>query len=58
MKKAFRMNIQNPTTGINCVGFGYRISDISFNVKTLTGTYEVLEDEAKFFESKSLTPKW
>jgi len=52
------MNIQNPTTGINSVGFGYRISDISFQVKTLSGTFEVLEEDASFFESKVLTPKW
>ena len=58
MKKVFRMNIQNPTTGINSVGFGYRISDISFQVKTLSGTFEVLEEDAKFFESKVLIPKW
>jgi len=54
MKKVNRVNLLDPISNKNQVGFGYKVSEDTWRVKTITGIHRVFEDKvSEVFRSKN-----
>jgi len=59
MKEVFRVNITRQDNSYGIVGFGYKIGNDKFRVRTVKGIFEVNKTSINaIFEKHILLPNW